>query len=314
MVGLVIALLFPGQGSQQPGMGAELAAASPDARQAFELADEVLGFALSELCFTGSDDDLRPTEVAQPALLACGYAAWLAVRDRLPAPALLAGHSLGEYAALLVAGVFDYPTALRLVRRRGEWMRDAAAASPGAMAAVMRLGDESVEALCAGIDGVQPANYNAPGQIVVSGTPGGVEALAEAARAAGARVTVLNVSGAFHSPAMRPAAEAMAAELAAVEFADAAVPVVQNVTAAPEQRGAVLRDNLARQITGPVRWTASVEAMVGAGVRRFIELGPGRVLAGLGKRIAPAVPCHSVGDGESAAALDRFLTSEVSGV
>ncbi|MCC7491555.1 MAG: ACP S-malonyltransferase [Fimbriimonadaceae bacterium] len=304
----MIALLFPGQGSQTAGMGADLAAQLPAVRELFDEADAVLGRPLSRLCWDGPDDALKPTEIAQPALYTVGYAAWLASRDRLGQPALLAGHSLGEYTALAVAGVFDFATGLRLVRRRGELMRDAAAATAGAMAAILKLSDEQVGALCEAADGVVvPANLNSPGQVVVSGEEAAVEAVIVAAKAAGGRGVRLPVSGPFHSPLMAPAAAALAAELAQVEFHDATVPVVQNVTATATTAAATLRANLAWQVTGSVRWTATVAALQAAGVTQAVELGPGNVLAGLVGRSAPGLAVRSVGDCAGVAALDEFL-------
>jgi len=293
----VIAFLFPGQGSQTTGMGAALAAAWPAAANVFQQADEILGLPLSELCFEGPDRELTPTEIAQPALLTCSWAALQVAAEALGEPAMVAGHSLGEYTALLAAGALDFPTALRLVRRRGELMRDAAAARPGAMAAILKLDDEVVAKLCDEADGVVvPANFNSPGQVVVSGEGEAVEALVAAAKAAGGRAMKLPVSGAFHSPLMQPAAEAMAAELAQVELGDARVPVVQNVTAAPEQSAAALRQGLVDQVTGSVRWTASVQAMAAAGVTHAVELGPGKVLRGLVGRITPDIAVYNVAE------------------
>lgn len=310
----MIAWVFPGQGSQLPGMGAAVAAASPAARAVFEHADALLGWPLSRLCFSATAEELRPTEIAQPALLTCSVALLAAYRDDLPAPAFVAGHSLGEYTALVAAGALEFPVALRLVRRRGELMRDCAAATPGAMAALLRLDDATVARLCAETDGlVAPANFNAPGQVVVSGERAAVEAVCAAADAAGGRAKLLPVSGPFHSPLMRPAAEAMAAELDAAPLADAALPVIQNVTAEPVRDAATLRANLAAQITGAVRWTESVLAMRDAGVTGLLELGPGGVLTGLAKRICRELRALAVADPDSAAGLATWAQSEVGG-
>lgn len=304
----MIAFLFPGQGSQTTGMGAALAAACPAAAEVFEQADDLLGFALSRLCFAGPDRELTPTEIAQPALLTCSWAALRSVAETLGEPALVAGHSLGEYTALLAAGALDFPTALRLVRRRGELMRDAAAARPGAMAAVLKLDDQAVAGLCDEADGVVvAANFNAPGQVVVSGEGGAVEAVMAAAKAAGGRAMKLPVSGAFHSPLMQPAAEAMAAELAAADLHDARVPVYQNVTAAPAREAEALRQGLVDQITGSVQWTASVQAMAAAGLTRAVELGPGKVLRGLVGRIAPDLAVYNVAEPADADGLASWL-------
>ncbi|MBI2298746.1 MAG: ACP S-malonyltransferase [Armatimonadetes bacterium] len=306
----MLALVFPGQGSQHVGMGTTAAAHSPAATAALREADEVLGFALTRLMVDGPEEELKATEVAQPALLAAGYANWLAVRELLPEPAFVAGHSLGEYTALVIAGALDYPTALRLVRRRGELMRDAAAARPGGMAAVMGLDAAVVAELCAAAPGVvAPANYNAPGQVVVSGEPAALAAAGEAAKAAGGKVIELAVSGAFHSPLMQPAAEALREELAVAAFNHAAVPVVQNVTAAAEIAPAALREGLARQVTGSVRWTESVLAMRDAGVTRMVEGGPGKVLTGLLRRIAPEVRGYALDGAAALEGLAEWLAS-----
>lgn len=303
------ALLFPGQGSQVTGMG-RAAAARPAAAALFERAEAVLGWPLRRLCFEGPDAELKPTEIAQPALLVAGCATWLAAREELGEVALVAGHSLGEYTALVAAGALEFETALRLVRRRGELMRDAAAARPGAMAAILKLDDATVAGLCESAGNVVPANFNAPGQVVVSGEQAAVEAVVSAAKAAGGRGVLLPVSGAFHSPLMRSAAEAMAAELEQAELTEARVPVVQNVTATAETDPARLRANLAAQITGSVRWTESVKAMAAAGVTRAVELGPGNVLTGLVRRIEPGLATCNVADEDGFAGLTSFLKGE----
>jgi len=304
----VIAFLFPGQGSQTTGMGAALAAAYPAAAELLAQADDLLGWPLSRLCYAGPDAALTPTEIAQPALLTCSWAALRVVTETLGEPALVAGHSLGEYTALLAAGALDFPTALRLVRRRGEVMRDAAAARPGAMAAILKLDDAVVSQLCAEAAGVVvPANFNSPGQVVVSGEDAAVEQVMAAAKAAGGRAMKLPVSGAFHSPLMQPAADALAQELAAVDLLDARVPVIQNVTAAPEQGAAALRQGLVDQLTGSVRWTASVQALAAAGVTRAVEFGPGKVLRGLVGRIAADLTVYNVAEPGDVDGLPAWL-------
>ena len=297
-----LVLLFPGQGSQKPGMGQDLAAAHPAARLVFERVDEALGVAMSRLCFEGPAEELTLTHNAQPALFAHGAAAWAAVWEAA-APRVLAaaGHSLGEFTAYHAAGALDLDAGARLVRRRGELMYESGVARPGAMAAI--LGDlrEPVELLCerataeAGL--VVPANYNSPGQLVVSGEIAGVDRLMELAKDAGAKRAVrLNVSGAFHSPLMAPAAEGLAVALEAAELRAPGFPVASNVTGDlvedADEAGALLR----RQLTAPVRWTDVVTTLA----RRFpealfVELGPGGVLTGLVKRIAPAVATASCG-------------------
>lgn len=308
----MLALVFPGQGSQYGGMGADLLDISPAAIEILERADEALGMSLSGLCITGDDVDLMPTEVAQPALLAVSYAWLCAAGDQFGPVGVVAGHSLGEYTALVAAGALEFETAVRLVRRRGELMRDAARERPGAMLAVLKLDLDLLERLCDEVDGVVvPANYNAPGQVVVSGEPAAIEALAAKVVAAGGRARELAVSGAFHSPLMEPAAIAMREELDQVAFNDAAVPVIQNVTGRPTTAAAELRENLARQVTGRVRWVECVRAAVDLGVDRLIEVGPGQVLTGLSRRIAPEVRCYNLGDRASFEGLAQWLENGV---
>lgn len=310
----MIAVCFPGQGSQVVGMGADINKISSAAREVFKEADAVLKDAglpkpLSKLCFEGPDELLRQTEIAQPALLAVGYALYRAGQAILGPLGLCAGHSLGEYGAMIVAGGIEFKTALRLVRRRGELMRDAAAQRPGTMAAVLNLKDEQVAALCAEAPGVVvPANYNSPGQVVISGEPDAVAAVVAAAKAAGGRAMPLKVSGAFHSPLMESAAVAMRAELEAVEIRDSALAVIQNVNAEPTTSAQQFVEGLAAQITGSVRWTQSVETMVKLGVTEFIEFGPGTVLTGLVKRIAPGLSTYNVNSMDSADGLAAYLT------
>lgn len=309
----MIAIVFPGQGSQQAGMGADVARGSAAARAVFAEADAVLADAglpapLSTLCWAGPEEALRPTEIAQPALLTASYALYRAaceVRDL--APAFVAGHSLGEYTALVAAGALDFATALRLVRRRGELMRDAALAHPGAMAAILALSDEQVAALCAQAEGVAvAANLNAPGQVVISGEAAAVEAVSAAAKAAGGRAIALKVSGPFHSPLMASAGQALAAELDAAEFRPAQPPVVQNVSARPASAPADLRAGLAAQVTGSVRWHESVQTMLTLGVSALVECGPGNVLTGLARRALPQVPTYNVNTAETLAGLADF--------
>lgn len=302
---MTTAWVFPGQGSQVVGMGRELYDPFSAARTVFEEADAALGFSISSLCFDGPEDLLTATENAQPALLTTSYAFLEAARQRanpliLEQPAFVAGHSLGEYSALLAAGAFDLATAVRLVRRRGELM---AAASAGTMAAILGLDEAPLEALCKQVAGegegedwqVVIANYNAPGQLVISGGVSGVQRVSELAKAAGAKRAVpLKVSAAFHSPLMRDAASAMAQVLADAPIADLQVPVLANVTADERQSAASVREELTQQVASPVRWVASIEYMTQRGVDTFIEVGPGNVLAGLIKRIAPQAQTISI--------------------
>lgn len=291
-----LVLLFPGQGSQKPGMGADLAVAFPAARAVFERVDEALGAPLSELCFSGSPDELTLTHNAQPALFAHGAAAWAVIAGTVGGRVkAAAGHSLGEFTAYHAAGALTLEAGARLVRRRGELMLEAGQTSPGTMAAL--LGDLAtpIEELArqasaeAGI--VVPANYNAPGQVVVSGERAAVERLMELARDRGARRAVqLNVSGAFHSPLMESAAQGLASALVDAAMVDPNFPIVSNVTALPVGSADEARALLSRQLTAPVRWTEVIQELA----RRhpsalFVELGPGNVLTGLLKRIAPSV-------------------------
>jgi [acyl-carrier-protein] S-malonyltransferase len=307
-----LAFLFPGQGSQVVGMGQALAGRFPEARAAFAEADEALGFALTDLLWNGPDEALRATENAQPALLAHGVAALRVVTARGFSPAFAAGHSLGEYTAHVAAGSLDYADALRVVRRRGELMAEAGRVRPGAMAAVLGLPGDQVEAVCAevtrsGAGTVVAANFNSPGQVVVSGEVEAVEAALPAFKAAGAkRALRLPVSGAFHSPLMGPAAEGLVAALAAVDVRDAACPVVANVDARPVTKAAEIRDRLGRQLLGAVRWEESMRHLVGEDVTAFVELGSGKVLRGLLRQIAPEAKSVNVDD---PASLDEALAA-----
>ena len=303
-----IVLLFPGQGSQKPGMGRDLAEAFPAARDAFAAVDEALGAPLSRLCFDGPAEELTLTHNAQPALLTHGAAAWAVTRDALGAHVrAAAGHSLGEFTAYHAAGGLTLTSAARLVRRRGELMHDAGVARPGAMAAILGDLGEPVESVCAKAADVGlavPANYNSPGQTVISGEVAGVERAMELAKVAGAKRAIrLNVSGAFHSPLMEPASAGLRDALDAAEISDATVPVYANVNAAPTTDAAAARRLLLQQLTAPVRWTDVVLRLAERFPDAlFVEMGPGTVLAGLVKKIAPSVqtaPCGTVADVES---------------
>jgi [acyl-carrier-protein] S-malonyltransferase len=287
------AYVFPGQGSQAVGMGQALVAAYPAARDAFAEADEILGFALSALCFDGPGDVLTDTRNAQPAILTASIAAWRAMgaaHPELPGPLCVAGHSLGEYSALVVAGALAFADAVRLTRARGNLMAQAGTDAPGSMAAVLKLEDEQVAALCrqaavASGDVVQVANYNSPGQVVISGGTTGVAAAAALAKAAGGRVMPLAVSIAAHSALMAPAAREFAERVAGTPLQTPHTPVIGNVSAAALTTADAIRAELVAQLTSPVRWTESIRRMVADGANRFVELGPGTVLAGLVKRI-----------------------------
>ncbi|HEX2717748.1 MAG TPA: ACP S-malonyltransferase [Gemmatimonadaceae bacterium] len=307
-----LVLLFPGQGSQKPGMGKDLADAHPAARAVFDAVDRALGAPLARLCFEGPADELTLTHNAQPALLAHGLAVWATVRDRLRASVkAAAGHSLGEFTAYGASGALDVERAARLVRRRGELMYEAGVKRPGAMAAVLGTLQQPIDELCAraakesGV--VVPANYNSPEQVVVSGEVKGVDRAMELAKEAGAkRVVKLNVSGAFHSPLMEFARPGLEAALKAAAFERPGFPVYSNVTASPVSEAAEASSLLLDQLTSPVRWTDLVARLAkdhpGA---LFVEMGPGNVLVGLVKRIAPGVATATCG---TAAEVDQLLT------
>jgi [acyl-carrier-protein] S-malonyltransferase len=287
------AFLFPGQGSQKVGMGASLCAAYPELKASlFERADELLGFPLSALCFRGPEEELTRTENAQPALLLVSVAALEALRRRGTRPDAVAGHSLGEYTALVAAEALPFEDALRVVRRRGELMAKVGERTKGSMAAIMGLPPESVEAICrdAGAAGVvQVANYNAPTQSVISGEQAAVDRAAALARERGAaRVQMLNVSGAFHSRLMAPLRDEMAVVLGQIDLHAPRVPVVANITADFVRSQDEIRQALIDQVAGAVRWTDLLHRLAAEGITRFVEVGPGRVLTGLARRTLPA--------------------------
>ncbi|MHB0940048.1 MAG: ACP S-malonyltransferase [Armatimonadota bacterium] len=292
--------LFPGQGSQTVGMGQELVERFQLARDTFSEADDILGFSISAVCFEGPADELKRTSIAQPALVTISTAYWRVLASHDFRCDAVAGHSLGEYSALVAAGALSFPDALRLVRRRGELMEEAAARRPGGMAAVIGPTDAEVRELCDEVSKAHgtltAANYNSPGQVVVSGTLDAIAAVRSAAKERGARAIPLAVSGPFHSPLMREAAAAFGEILAEVPIAVPSVPVIPNVTADPTSDPALLRDALERQITGAVQWVRTVYAMRNMGIQRFVEIGPGNVLAGLVQRTTPESTTLSVND------------------
>lgn len=297
-----IVLLFPGQGSQTPGMGKDLAEAFPEARQTFAAVDDALGVSLSALCFEGPAEELTLTHNAQPALLAHGAAVWAIARERISGSVrAAAGHSLGEFTAYVAAGSFAVDTGARVVRRRGELMYEAGVKRPGAMAAILGEPSRSIEDICADASQsagvVVPANYNAPGQIVISGEVAGVERAMVLAKEAGAKRAIrLNVSGAFHSPLMEVAAPGLAEALDRAPPARPAFPVYANVSAEPITDAALARRLLLEQLTSPVRWIDEVRAIAAAYPGAlYVEMGPGTVLTGLLKKIVPGARTASCG-------------------
>jgi [acyl-carrier-protein] S-malonyltransferase len=304
-----IAFCFPGQGSQGVGMGRAIAEEFPTARAAYDEASEAAGFDVAKLCFEGSLEDLTRTELQQPALVATSIACLRAVKTLGIEPDYDIGHSVGEYSALAAADAIGTGDAVALVRERGEAMAEAARVTPGAMAAVLGLDDETVEELCLAIEGVWPANYNCPGQIVVSGENAAVDRLIEEAAARGARKTVkLRVSGAFHSPLVAHAAERLRPAIAKATWRNPTPPFMSTVTAKLEdaQRMGTL---LVEQLTAPVRFTQAVRGLVKDGVGMFVEIGPGQVLSGLLRRCDRSLRTISVNDPESLRKLQDQLSA-----
>jgi [acyl-carrier-protein] S-malonyltransferase len=307
----ITAYLFPGQGSQSVGMGQAMADMYPAARDTFAEADAILGFPLSALCFTGPTEVLTETRNAQPAILTASIAAWRALgaaRPEMTASSCFAGHSLGEYSALVAAGALDFADAVRLTRTRGELMARAGEVRPGSMAAILKLDDGLVAALCAQAeaetsDVVQVANYNAPGQVVVSGGSAGVAALMELVKKAGGRPRALAVSIAAHSALMASAAGDFAVHVNATPFRAPQSPVVGNLAACPLETPDEIRNELVGQLTGSVQWTGSVFKLQELGASRFVEVGPGDVLTGLLKRILIEPQIANVRTPEDIAAL-----------
>lgn len=280
------AYVFPGQGAQFVGMGKDLYENNAEARALFDKANEILGFSITDLMFNGTEDDLKQTKVTQPAIFLHSVILAKSMGDEFK-PDMVAGHSLGEFSALVAAGALSFEEGLKLVSARAHAMQKACEARPSTMAAVLALPDEKVEALCAEVDDiVAPANYNCPGQVVISGTMEGIDAACEKMLAAGAkRALKLKVGGAFHSPLMQPAQEELAEAIANAVFQTPVCPVYQNVDAKPHTDPEEIKANLIKQLTAPVRWTQDVEAMIADEADEFIELGPGAVLQGLVKKI-----------------------------
>jgi len=289
------AYIFPGQGSQFKGMGLDLYQSSESAKALFEKANEILGFEITKIMFEGTDEELKQTNVTQPAIFIHSVA--LAKNSTDFAPDMVAGHSLGEFSALVAAGALSFEDGLALVAKRADAMQKACEIRPSTMAAILGLDDKTIEEICSSItdEVVVPANYNCPGQVVISGTIEGVEQACELLKAAGAkRALILQVGGAFHSPLMEPAREELAAAIHSAQFKSPICPVYQNVNAKPATDVTIIRENLISQLTAPVRWTQSVEAMVSDGAGIFIECGPGKVLQGLVKKIANQAELKSI--------------------
>lgn len=298
------AYIFPGQGSQAVGMGKDLFDNFAAAREVFEAADDALGFALSEMCFSGDEADLQLTANTQPAILTASVAAYYAGRaEGLPEPDLVAGHSLGEYSALVAAGVLDFADAVRTVRKRGTYMQEAVPFGVGAMAAILGLDAETVENGCA--DAAQgqvcsPANINSPSQVVIAGNAEAVDRACEILKEKGAKRAIkLNVSAPFHCALMMPAQDRLTHDLAKLKYGDFAFPILHNVDAAPNDASGAVCDKLTHQVSSPVRWLQTIERMAASGVENFIEIGPGKVLTGLVRQINREVAYANIENTES---------------
>jgi [acyl-carrier-protein] S-malonyltransferase len=296
-----VAYVFPGQGAQWVGMGRDLYQGFASAKAVFDQADEALGFPLSRLCFEGPEDELLQTINAQPAIVTVSFACLEAMRgvNGIAPPVFVAGHSLGEYTTLAAAGVLDFATTVYLARERGRLMHEAGQITPGGMAAIIGLDEAALNEVCAQ-SGARIANINCPGQIVISGAEDKLTKAMDLAKAKGApRVIRLQVSGAFHTPLMQPAVDGMARVIATLSFNPPTVPVIGNTTAQPLATAELVKEELLRQLCNCVQWQRSVEYMVGDGISTFIEIGPGRVLAGLIKRIDRNVNIINIGDAEA---------------
>lgn len=304
----MVSLIFPGQGSQYEGMGREIFSASSAARAVFESADRELGFSVSGLCFNGPGEKLNLTEYCQPAVFTAGCACRAALEESFPGfrPAMTAGHSLGELTALVAGGALDFIEGLRLVQKRGALMAAAGKDSGGSMCAVMKVDIKKLREICR-VFNVSPANMNCPGQVVVSGREEDLSRVSERVKSAGGKVIPLKVTGAFHSPFMKPAAEEFRAELEKAEIGKPRIPVYSNVTAAPHGSPSDIRQSLVRQLYSPVLWEEEVLGMRAGGADVFIEAGPGKVLSKLVGRILPGARAHSVGDAESLRKTADFL-------
>jgi [acyl-carrier-protein] S-malonyltransferase len=310
-----LAFLFPGQASQYPGMGRELAANHPAARSVFDEADQALGFSISDLCFSGSEEALKLTANTQPAILTVSVAAYRVLAENGVQPAFVAGHSLGEFSALVAAGGLEFTDAVRLVRRRGEYMQSAVPEGVGAMAAILGLAPAQVAGICRqAADGqvVAPANLNSPEQTVISGHAEAVKRAVELASAGGAkRAVMLPVSAPFHSSLMQPAAVRLEVDLRTTAFHTLRVPLVNNADAELITSGDEAREGLIRQVTLPVRWEESIRELIDQGVNTFVEVGPGRVLTGLLRQIDRSIHVFNVEDEKSLrSTLERLAQAQ----
>ena len=309
------AFVFPGQGSQKVGMLKDLYEAYPIVRERFAQADEALGYSISQLCFEGPDTELVKTANTQPAILTASVACYEILKEKGFTPDIVGGHSLGEYSALVAAGVLDFKDAVYVVHKRGEYMQEAVPLCEGAMAAILALPREEVVRICAEVNdtvgSVQAVNFNCPGQIVIAGATKAVEVAAEKMKEAGAkRAVMLPVSAPFHSRLMEPAAKRLQEELNKIEVKNAQIPVVANITGEILTDGATIKAALVKQAAAPVLWEDCVATMVDFGVTRFVEVGPGKVLTGFTKKINKAMELANVEDESSLASAIAFLQGE----
>jgi [acyl-carrier-protein] S-malonyltransferase len=295
-----LAFIFPGQGSQTVGMGKELAALYPVAKQTFDEADAAVGFSLSQLCFEGPEEKLKLTEITQPAIVTVSVAVFRVLREQGFVPDAVAGHSVGEYSAHVAAGTFEFRDAVRIANHRGKYMQEAVPVGEGAMAAILGMPLDIVIQVCAeAAEGhvVEPANNNSPEQIVISGHAVAVERAAEAAKQRGAkRAIMLQVSAPFHCSLLKPAQDKLAEELSQIEFRDPEIPVIANIDGEPRTTAEAARDALIRQATGAVQWERSVRTLMALGAETFVECGPGKVLCGLMRQIDRSKACLNVQD------------------